>query len=324
MVSLKLQKRLAASVLKCGERKIWLDPNEVNEISLANSRRNIARLHRDGLIIKKPTIVHSRARANAWLEAKRKGRHTGHGKRRGTANARLPFKVIWMDAQNAAHNAARRYIVSPVAAARFMLAKMRGAEDPKPRLGGVYMLGSCARTFAGEAFVRKNFILGDFFVADKSPVRFDQEMTLKEDYDFTCAHINAHGSVMRCNRMTLNVKHYSNAGGACTNRDKKGLEERRNIDILHRKWPGAFRRHPRRHNEVILQLSRGRLSGGCGGDGDDEEDADGGEEKKTASPSKGGRAERAKKQQLGRVRRTIAKRRGGLQRSVPRSPASSR
>merc|ERR1711953_497745 len=27
---------------------------------------------------------------------KRKGRHTGVGKRRGTANARLPFKVIWM------------------------------------------------------------------------------------------------------------------------------------------------------------------------------------------------------------------------------------
>ena len=33
-----LQKRLAASVLKCGKRKIWLDPNEVNEISMANSR----------------------------------------------------------------------------------------------------------------------------------------------------------------------------------------------------------------------------------------------------------------------------------------------
>jgi hypothetical protein len=38
MVSLKLQKRLAASVLKCGKRKVWLDPNEVNEISMANSR----------------------------------------------------------------------------------------------------------------------------------------------------------------------------------------------------------------------------------------------------------------------------------------------
>jgi len=38
-VSLKLQKRLASSVLKCGKGKDWLDPNEVSEISMANSRK---------------------------------------------------------------------------------------------------------------------------------------------------------------------------------------------------------------------------------------------------------------------------------------------
>ncbi|CAN1226237.1 60S ribosomal protein L19-1 [Linum grandiflorum] len=38
MVTVKLQKRLAASVMKCGKKKVWLDPNEVNEISMANSR----------------------------------------------------------------------------------------------------------------------------------------------------------------------------------------------------------------------------------------------------------------------------------------------
>lgn len=37
-VCLRVQKRLAASVLKCGKRKIWLDPNETTEISMANSR----------------------------------------------------------------------------------------------------------------------------------------------------------------------------------------------------------------------------------------------------------------------------------------------
>jgi large subunit ribosomal protein L19e len=68
---------LAASVLKCGKKKVWLDPNEINEISLANSRRNIARLKRDGLIIKKPVVVHSRASVKLRNEAKRKGRHTG-------------------------------------------------------------------------------------------------------------------------------------------------------------------------------------------------------------------------------------------------------
>merc|ERR1712166_1165520 len=96
MVSLKLQKRLAASVLNCGKRKIWLDPNEVNEISMANSRLNIRKLAKDGLVIKKPVKVHSRYSVRMKLEAKRKGRHTGTGKRKGTSEARLPTAVIWM------------------------------------------------------------------------------------------------------------------------------------------------------------------------------------------------------------------------------------
>jgi len=95
-VSLLLQKRLAASVLKCGKRKVWLDPNEVNEISMANSRQNIRKLKKDGFIIRKPQKVHSRARTNAWAEAKRKGRHTGHGKRKGAKEARMPVKVLWI------------------------------------------------------------------------------------------------------------------------------------------------------------------------------------------------------------------------------------
>ena len=37
---LRLQKRLASSVLRCGKKKVWLDPNETNEIANANSRKN--------------------------------------------------------------------------------------------------------------------------------------------------------------------------------------------------------------------------------------------------------------------------------------------
>ena len=50
MSSLKLQKRLAASVMKCGKNKVWLDPNEINEIANANSRQNIRKLIKDGLV----------------------------------------------------------------------------------------------------------------------------------------------------------------------------------------------------------------------------------------------------------------------------------
>ena len=40
MAFLRLQKRLAASVLKCGRKRVWIDPNETNEVALANSRKS--------------------------------------------------------------------------------------------------------------------------------------------------------------------------------------------------------------------------------------------------------------------------------------------
>ena len=40
MAFLRLQKRLAASVLKCGRKRVWIDPNETNEVKLANSRKS--------------------------------------------------------------------------------------------------------------------------------------------------------------------------------------------------------------------------------------------------------------------------------------------
>uniref|UniRef100_A0A0K0FLR5 Ribosomal protein L19 n=1 Tax=Strongyloides venezuelensis TaxID=75913 RepID=A0A0K0FLR5_STRVS len=96
MSNLSLQKRLAASVLKCGKGRVWLDPNEASEISSANSRANVRRLIKDGLVIKKPVVVHSRFRARKYQEARRKGRHCGLGKRVGTANARMPGKILWI------------------------------------------------------------------------------------------------------------------------------------------------------------------------------------------------------------------------------------
>jgi len=194
-------------------------------------------------------------------------------------------KVRTDDAVNAAWSAAKRLIVSPVAAARFILAKMRGCDGPQPKLGGVYMLGSCSRTFAGDAFVRNHFILGDFFVVEpESTVKFDVDMKLKEDYDFSCAHISKYGSVMRCNRMTLNVKHYDNGGGAVSTRDAKGTEERRNIEILMKKWPGCFRFNPKRDNEVIMRWKKG-----CNDDGDDDDEKDG-TKHSAAAPRKGSKA----------------------------------
>merc|ERR1711971_90597 len=109
IMSMKLQKRLAASVKKCGKGRIWLDPNEVNEISMANSRFNIRKLIKDGLIIRTAVKMHSRSRVRKNLDAKRKGRHMGIGKRRGTREARMPTKVLWMRRLRVLRRLLRKY-----------------------------------------------------------------------------------------------------------------------------------------------------------------------------------------------------------------------
>lgn len=103
---------MASVILKCGKNKIWLDPNETNEIANANSRQHVRKLIKDGLIIGKPVAVHSRARVRERHEARRKGRHTGPGKRKGTANARMPVKVLWMRRQRVLRRLLKKYRAS--------------------------------------------------------------------------------------------------------------------------------------------------------------------------------------------------------------------
>eukprot|EP01005_Ploeotia_sp_CARIB1_P001438 NODE_368_length_898_cov_391.536965_g360_i0.p1 GENE.NODE_368_length_898_cov_391.536965_g360_i0~~NODE_368_length_898_cov_391.536965_g360_i0.p1 ORF type:complete len:246 (+),score=60.14 NODE_368_length_898_cov_391.536965_g360_i0:72-809(+) len=109
MVSLRMQKRLAAQILRCGQGRVWLDPNETSDISMANSRGNIRKLIKDGFIFRKPVKIHSRARARSMKLARLKGRHTGTGRRRGTREARMPTKTLWRRRQRILRRLLRKY-----------------------------------------------------------------------------------------------------------------------------------------------------------------------------------------------------------------------
>ncbi len=96
MATLRLQRRLAASVLKCGRKRVWIDPNETSEVALANSRKNIRKLFHDGLIMRRHVTMHSRSRVQRHEAEKRKGRHQGTGHRKGCKEARMPGSVLAM------------------------------------------------------------------------------------------------------------------------------------------------------------------------------------------------------------------------------------
>jgi large subunit ribosomal protein L19e len=109
MVNLRLQKRLASSILGTGAKRVWMDPNEVNEIALANSRKAVGKLIKDSFIIKKQTKMHSRQRARLRQVERRAGRHTGLGKRRGCTEARMPVKILWMRRQRVLRRLLKKY-----------------------------------------------------------------------------------------------------------------------------------------------------------------------------------------------------------------------
>jgi hypothetical protein len=105
--------------------------------------------------------------------------------------------------------------------------------------------------FNTSPLLLEHFIIGDFIVVDviNSDIDFDERMSLKEDYDFTCQHLHKHGIVCRVNRIFMTAEHYTNAGGAVAVRTAR--RERKNIGVLRQKWPGVFL-NQRRENEVIL------------------------------------------------------------------------
>ncbi len=90
-----VQKRLAAGILSCSEKRVWFDPERLPEIKEAITKIDIKGLINDKAIVKKPVKGISRARARTRQKQKRSGRRKGYGSRKGKRNARASNKSVW-------------------------------------------------------------------------------------------------------------------------------------------------------------------------------------------------------------------------------------
>ena len=95
-MNLKNQRRLAAELLKCGENRVWMDPDSIEEISKAVTRRDVNNLVKHDVIKARKIRGNSRGRIRKRNMQKVKGRHKGHGSRKGRATARLSKKKTWI------------------------------------------------------------------------------------------------------------------------------------------------------------------------------------------------------------------------------------
>jgi large subunit ribosomal protein L19e len=95
-MKLEMQRRIAAELLKCGENRIWIDPERIEDVVAAITREDIRKLIKEGVIKKKPIKGTSRARAKVRQIERRKGRHRGPGSKKGKKTARMGRKEKWM------------------------------------------------------------------------------------------------------------------------------------------------------------------------------------------------------------------------------------
>jgi len=90
------QKRIVASVLKCGVNRVWFDPARLSDIENAISREDLRVLITDGAIKARQKKGVSRGRARARIAQRSYGHRKGPGKRKGAAGARKPSKTAWV------------------------------------------------------------------------------------------------------------------------------------------------------------------------------------------------------------------------------------
>jgi hypothetical protein len=118
---------------------------------------------------------------------------------------------------------------------------------------GFYLLGipPTDHTFFFSKLIAENtFCIGDLLFVKPSKPRFDEMLTLKEDYDFTLQHIETYGKCVRYQKYLWTFEHYKNAGGAVDYRTT--AEEQKNIKYLKTKWGSKIKLNPKRENEILI------------------------------------------------------------------------
>ena len=73
-MNLTTQKRLAANILKVGLNRVWIDPEQIEEVSRAITREGVKQLINNGAIKAKPKKGISSYRSKKIAEQKSKGK----------------------------------------------------------------------------------------------------------------------------------------------------------------------------------------------------------------------------------------------------------
>jgi hypothetical protein len=125
-------------------------------------------------------------------------------------------------------------------------------EKFETKLWGIYPVENAF--YMSQKLNPKGFIIGTVSGIIKSQLRYDPEVSFKEDYDFTIQHILKFKKVCRFENITVKAGHYSNAGGVCQQRKENPEREGEVAERLMQKYPGVVIYNSKRENEILINL----------------------------------------------------------------------
>lgn len=154
MPDLSNQRRMAATLLKCGRGRVWIDPSRQEDLADAVTRKDIRGAIKAGVIQRLAITATSRGRARRRSEERRKGRHQGPGSRRGSPTSRVSKKERWM----------RR-----IRAQRALLAELRSQKKLPPAVYRTFYQKAKGGMFRSRSHLLLNLRLAGHLAAEKKP-----------------------------------------------------------------------------------------------------------------------------------------------------------
>ncbi len=125
-MSLVYQKKLAAKLLKTGKTKVWIDPDSIDDVSIAVTKNDMRKLIAKGTVRPKPKLGLSGGRSQAARLKKQRGLRSGPGSRKGRV---LLDEERWMQKVRAQRSFTRllrkRKIITPTNSRKLYL-KIKG------------------------------------------------------------------------------------------------------------------------------------------------------------------------------------------------------
>jgi len=129
----------------------------------------------------------------------------------------------------------------------------------KLKLAGVPQIASLFYYNPNMPFSTRNFVVSNlYYIRKDNKLRFDENLDVKSDYDYTLQNISEYGGALRCNCIMAKFEHWSNQGGLTGIRTKEKMMKA--IEYLQKKWGNDIVvRNPKQgkeETEILLKVKR--------------------------------------------------------------------